>query len=74
MKRKYNYLEKVIILSNTQMKALEIEGLSGTILGYDLIDGRWIYSVDIEGKEELYSIEQENIKSIGIYDDQSKFY
>jgi hypothetical protein len=74
MKRKYNYLERVIILSNTQTKELQIEGLSGTILGHDLIDGRWIYSVDIEGKEELYSIEQESIQSRGTYDDQSKFY
>jgi len=74
MKRKFNYLEKIIILPNAQMKEINIDSSSGTILGYDLIDGKWIYSVDIEGKEEIYSICEENIKSKGTYDDQSKFY
>lgn len=74
MKRKYNYLEKIIILSNPQMKELEISGSKGTILGYDLIDRKWIYSVDIEDKELLYSVGEINIITTGEYDEQSKFY
>lgn len=74
MKRKFNYLEKVIVLSNSETMGLTINGLSGTILGYDLIDGKWIYSVDIDQKEEIYSVHEKSLKSLGIIGEENQFY
>jgi len=74
MERKYNYLEKVIVLSNVHLKELEISGCSGTILGFDFVDGNWIYSIDIKGKEVLYSISELDIITTGEYDDEAKYY
>jgi hypothetical protein len=74
MERKYNYLEKIIVLTTSQTQELGVAGSSGTILGYDLVDEEWIYSVDIDGKEEIFSINENSIQTTGKYDDKSKFY
>jgi hypothetical protein len=74
MKRKFNYLEKITVLITSQTQELGVSGSSGTILGYDLVDGEWIYSIDIDGKEEIFSISEKNIQTTGKYDDKSKFY
>lgn len=63
---------KVRKTSNTSI--YQIDGLLGTILGFNLVDNGWIYSVDVKGKEELHSIEESDLISTGKKDEISNFY
>ena len=67
-------MEIVKIKQSPRTENFKINGLQGTILGFNFVDNEWIYSVDVEGKEELHSIEEPDIVSTGEMDDISNFY
>jgi hypothetical protein len=74
MKRKFAYLEIVTVLETKENIEDNIAGLNGTILGYDFVDGSWVYSVDIVGEEELYSLDESEISTTGKMNKESNFY
>ncbi len=73
-KRKYKYLEKVIVQPSEDNMKDEIAGRQGTILGYDFFENQWFYQVDIEGAMMLYSLREDELTSTGHFDKENKFY
>jgi len=73
-KRKFDYLEIIKILSNKNMLEQGLAGHLGSILGYDFVDGIWIYTVDIVEMEFAYSIDEVDMISTGEFDEEKKFY
>jgi hypothetical protein len=72
--RKFKYLEIVIVKENSENNQNKISGLKGTVLGYNIVDGKWIYAVDIEGIEECYGIDESDLLFTGLMNKKSNFY
>lgn len=74
VKNKFQHLEIVKIATNPRTVEHKINNTTGTILGFDYIDNEWIYSVDIEEQEALFSLNESDLIGTGKIDDISNFY